>query len=356
MERYKFLVSGPVGAGKTAAIDAVSDSDIFNTDVAVSDTAVLRKESTTVAMDYGTIVMSNGKKAHVYGTPGQERFDFMWEVLAKGTQGLLLLFDNSRNHPQRDLIYYLSHFSKLLENIPFVIGVTRMDIKSDPSLDTYRHWLKALKLDVPVVKVDAREKQDVLFALEILSKMIEVAAEPNTAVNNTSVNQDIEETQRAISSDHPRHYIKDSSYLNDAGLDQAEQSIHKTPVDKTQLENHPSPEINNQGVLFSDKVLEQVQKLPGVTGIMLSDDMGEILHSSIEDEKITDFSAFLASVTPMIEEALAMGSISRVTLKSTRDDNLNFFLEKDQSLTIASHRRTSIPVLTQQVEDVLQWS
>ena len=65
---------GPVGAGKTAAIDSVSDSTIFNTDVNVSDTAVLRKESTTVAMDYGTIMLSNGKKAHIYGTPGARTF------------------------------------------------------------------------------------------------------------------------------------------------------------------------------------------------------------------------------------------------------------------------------------------
>ena len=346
MERYKFLVSGPVGAGKTAAIDAVSESDIFNTDVNVSDTAVLRKESTTVAMDYGTIVMSNGKKAHVYGTPGQERFDFMWEVLAKGTQGLLLLFDNSRNHPQRDLVYYLSAFSKLLENIPFVIGVTRMDIKSEPPLDAYRQWLAALKVDAPVMKVDAREKEDVLCALEVLSERIEAnnttqvttaAVTATTATVNSSVNQDIQETQRAISSDHESRYVKEQA------------PISEPIIQSATLEAH------THGTLFSDEVLERVQQLQGVTGIMLSDDMGEVLHSSIDDEQIIDFSAFLSSVTPIIEEALAMGSINRVTLKSTRDDNLNFFLEKEQSLTIASDRRASIPVLTQQVEDVLQW-
>ena len=369
MERYKFLVSGPVGAGKTAAIDSVSDSDTFNTDVNVSDTAVLRKANTTVAMDYGMVVMSNGKKAHIYGTPGQERFDFMWEVLAKGTQGLLLLFDNSRNHPQRDLIYYLSCFSKLLENVPFVIGVTRMDIKAEPALDSYRQWLKALKLDVPVVKVDAREKEDVLSALEILSKSIEntrittaqTATNAHTTVQNTSdnaispVNQDIAETQRAISSDHPSRYIKNPTYLNEARGDQTK---HNSPIDSIETvpqADHSNPATAISGVLFSDEVLERVQKLQGVTGVMLSDDMGEILHSSIVDEQITDFSAFLASVTPMIAEALAMGSINRVTLKSTQEDNLNVFLEKDQSLTIASHRRTSVPVLTQQVEDVLQW-
>jgi signal recognition particle receptor subunit beta len=353
MERYKFLVSGPVGAGKTAAIDSVSDSATFNTDVNVSDTAVLRKESTTVAMDYGMVVMSNGNKAHIYGTPGQERFDFMWEVLAKGTQGLLLLFDNSRNHPQRDLIYYLSCFSKLLTNVPFVIGVTRMDIKRDPPLDAYRQWLKALKIDAPVVKVDAREKSDVLFALEMLAKKIEtsstVEAQTRTSSVNASVNKDIAETQRAISSDQSSRYINHSASHNEAKIDHSKNS-HPIPV-----ESHSSTALNHQGLLFSDEVLSKVQQLQGVTGVMLSDDMGEVLHSSIEDEQIIDFAAFLASATPIIEEALAMGSINRVTLKSAQDDNLNFFLEKEQSLTIASNRRTSIPVLTQQVEDVLQW-
>ena len=280
---------------------------------------------------------------------GQERFDFMWEVLAKGTQGLLLLFDNSRNHPQRDLIYYLSCFSKLLDNIPFVIGVTRMDIKSDPPLEAYRQWLTALKSDAPVVKIDAREKKDVLHALEILAQKIEESPHhPTKAVKVAAVplNKDIEETQRAIASDPPRRAIKNQQGRNETPLEPSPQH--------TQTLKHPSSDAY-QGTLFNQEVLNKVQKLSGVTGIMLSDEMGEVLHSSIDDEQIIDFSAFLASATPIIEAALAMGKINRVTLKSTQDDNLNFFLEKDQSLIIASNRRTSIPILTQQVEDVLQW-
>ncbi len=342
MGRYKFLVSGPVGAGKTAAIDAVTETERFNTDVNVSDTAGLRKESTTVAMDYGTVEMSNGKKAHIYGTPGQERFDFMWEVLSKGTEGLLLLFDNSRNHPQRDLLHYLRAFSSLIVKVPLVIGVTRMDIKARPVLDDYRGWLAAIKIDAPVVKVDARERVDVLNALEILSEKVEASTsyQAKASASNTRTTGN----QSAVAA-------------------APKQIVPEVPAPSPQLigdlhSSHTRALVNStaeSGSLFNDEVIGRIQELRGVTGIMLSDDMGEILHSSIEDEEITDFSAFLASVTPIIEESLGMGSINRVTLKSPKDDNLNFFIETEQSLTIASNRRVSIPVLTQQIEDVLQW-
>jgi signal recognition particle receptor subunit beta len=287
-------------------------------------------------MDYGTVAMSNGKKAHIYGTPGQERFDFMWEVLSKGTEGLLLLFDNSRNHPQRDLLHYLRAFSSLIVKVPLVIGVTRMDIKARPALDDYRGWLAAIKIDAPVVKVDARERVDVLNALEILSEKVEASESYQTKANKGD-SRTIR-TQTAVvetpKQAPPPQLIADLHSSHTRAL-----------VDSTA----------ETGSLFSDEVIGRIQELRGVTGIMLSDDMGEILHSSIEDEEVTDFSAFLASVTPIIEESLGMGSINRVTLKSPKDDNLNFFIETEQSLTIASNRRVSIPVLTQQIEDVLQW-
>jgi signal recognition particle receptor subunit beta len=342
MGRYKFLVSGPVGAGKTAAIDAVTETERFNTDVNVSDTAGLRKESTTVAMDYGTVAMSNGKKAHIYGTPGQERFDFMWEVLSKGTEGLLLLFDNSRNHPQRDLLHYLRAFSSLIVKVPLVIGVTRMDIKARPALDDYRGWLAAIKIDAPVVKVDARERVDVLNALEILSEKVEASTGYQAKANENNTHTAGNQTAVATA---PKQIAAEVPTPTPQLIGDLHSSHTRALVDSTA----------ETGSLFNDEVIERIQELRGVTGIMLSDDMGEILHSSIEDEEVTDFSAFLASVTPIIEESLGMGCINRVTLKSPKDDNLNFFIEAEQSLTIASNRRVSIPVLTQQIEDVLQW-
>ena len=68
---------------------------------------MVRKGHTTVAMDYGVIRLDEDTKVHLYGTPGQERFNFMWEILSKGSMGLILLLDNTRANPLKDLTFFL---------------------------------------------------------------------------------------------------------------------------------------------------------------------------------------------------------------------------------------------------------
>ena len=320
MERYKFLISGPVGAGKTTAIESAADTEIVHTDVKISDTASLRKDNTTVAMDYGSAVLSNGKKAHLYGTPGQERFDFMWEVLSKGTQGLILLFDNSRNYPQRDLASYLSAFSRLIADVPLVIAVTRMDVKAEPSLAAYREWLSEVNVEAPVMRIDAREKADVHAVMENLAKLIEGATLgdlPDVSTPESS------ETQATVDE------IDTSKEIADSGMGSFQ---------------------------FTDDLMDEVAQLKGVTGVMLNDTMGDLLHSTVDDEQISEFSAIVAGITPMIEESLSLGKIDQVMIKSPKDDNLLFFIEDDKALGVTSQRKSSPPVLAQQVKDVLQWS
>ena len=322
MERYKFLVSGPVGAGKTTAIESACNHDVVHTDVKISDTAGLRKENTTVAMDYGSTVLSNGKKAHLYGTPGQERFDFMWEVLAKGTQGLILLFDNSRNYPQRDLATYLSAFSRLIADVPLIIGVTRTDIKRDPSLEAYRQWLSEINVKAPVMQVDAREHQDVVNLMDSLATLVE---------------GEVLDIPQAVASESQQ--IDERLVEDNVG----------TPIKVTETLEE------TKAFQFTDELLNKITDLNGVTHVMLSDASGDILHTSVDDENMMEFSAFLSGVTPMIEESLSHGKINRVMLKSPSDDSLTVFIEDDKSLVVSSQRNSSIPVLTQQIKDVLQW-
>ena len=75
--QYKIIFTGPVGAGKTTAIAAISDTQVLNTDTKATDMTSDRKDTTTVAMDFGTIRFDNNIQIHLYGTPGQERFDFI---------------------------------------------------------------------------------------------------------------------------------------------------------------------------------------------------------------------------------------------------------------------------------------
>lgn len=132
MINRKIIFTGPVGAGKTTAIAAISDIKPVATDEYASDMTKSRKPQTTVAMDYGLIRLSENERVHLYGTPGQERFDFMWDILTKGGIGLILLLDNTRHDPFQDIRFYTNAFRDFIEKQQMVVGVTRMDLHRKP--------------------------------------------------------------------------------------------------------------------------------------------------------------------------------------------------------------------------------
>nr|CAA6829596.1 MAG: putative ATP/GTP-binding protein [uncultured Thiotrichaceae bacterium] len=164
----KIIFTGPVGAGKTTAIDAISDISIIRTDEHASDMTKSRKPQTTVAMDYGLIRLGENERVHLYGTPGQERFDFMWDILTKGGIGLILLLDNTRPDPFRDMKFYTNAFRDFIQQEQMVVGVTRMDLQRKPGIHDYRRWLEELSIDAPVFEVDARDRGDVTSMVQAL--------------------------------------------------------------------------------------------------------------------------------------------------------------------------------------------
>jgi signal recognition particle receptor subunit beta len=168
MSQYKIIFTGPVGAGKTTAIDSISDVPPVKTDAAASDMTKNRKESTTVAMDYGIMNLDDGEKIHLYGTPGQERFDFMWEILTVGGIGLVLLLDNTRADPFKDMQFFLDSFSDFISNSSVAIGVTQMDLNSKPTIDDYHKQLQGTDLKPAIFSVDARVKNDVSLLVQAL--------------------------------------------------------------------------------------------------------------------------------------------------------------------------------------------
>jgi signal recognition particle receptor subunit beta len=168
MSQYKIIFTGPVGAGKTTAINAISDVPPVKTDAAASDMTKNRKASTTVAMDYGVMNLADGEKIHLYGTPGQERFDFMWDILTNGGIGLILLLDNTRADPFQDMRFFLDAFGKFINDTSVAIGVTQMDLSSKPTIDDYHSQLQGFGLKPPVFAVDAREKNDISLLVQAL--------------------------------------------------------------------------------------------------------------------------------------------------------------------------------------------
>ncbi len=165
---YKIIFTGPVGAGKTTAIGAISDIEPVKTDNKATDITRNKKSQTTVAMDYGLLNIEGGEHVHLYGTPGQERFDFMWDILTQGGIGLVLLISNKADNPIQDLTFFLNAFKDFIAQTNIVIGITQMDLAKKPSIEDYRVKLKSLGYNPPLFEVDARQKNDVSMLVQAL--------------------------------------------------------------------------------------------------------------------------------------------------------------------------------------------
>ena len=164
MNDYKIIFSGPVGAGKTTAINAISDIGTVVTD----EQARSLEPGATAAMDYGMLELDAGERIHLYGTPDHEHFDFMRESLTRDSIGLVLLLSNTRPDPFRDMHFFLDAFNTFIGETGVVIGVTRMDLSARPSLEDYHLQLESSGVKTPIFEVDARAKRDVALLVEAL--------------------------------------------------------------------------------------------------------------------------------------------------------------------------------------------
>lgn len=167
MKEHKIIITGTMGAGKTTAIAAVSEIVPISTDVTNTDISI-DKEKTTVAFDYGEVSLSDDELLRIYGTPGQQRFSFMWKVLSKGALGLIILVDDSRPDPFADLSIYLENFNQLIKETACVICISKIDKSNVNRVNEFANYLATKNIVCPVVPVDVREKQEVLFVLELL--------------------------------------------------------------------------------------------------------------------------------------------------------------------------------------------
>jgi uncharacterized protein len=173
MNEYKILLTGTMGAGKTTAIGAISEIAPIVTDVQNNDQSVSAKARTTVGMDYGELTLENGDKLRLYGTPGQQRFSFMWKVLTNGALGLIILIDNSQPDPLADLRVYVDGFEALIQERGCIVGVGRTEAHPAPGLDAYADALATRDIVCPVVAVDVRQRDDVTMLIDLLLTQLE---------------------------------------------------------------------------------------------------------------------------------------------------------------------------------------
>lgn len=172
MKEYKLVFTGTTGAGKTTAINAISEIPAVKTDVVNTD-ATLDKEFTTVGLDFGQLNLANGDRVRLFGTPGQTRFDFMWKILTRDAFGLIILIDNSRPDPLADLKLYVEGVANELTNTPCVVGVGRTELHPVPSIDDFADVLEKTGQVIPVVPVDVRQSTDVILLIELLMAQAE---------------------------------------------------------------------------------------------------------------------------------------------------------------------------------------
>lgn len=170
----KIVVTGPFNSGKTTFIGSISEIDVVSTE-RLTRSEGEESDLTTVAMDFGRITLPNGFIIHLYGTPGQERFDFMWEILSEGMLGYVVLIDGSDPGTFGEGKEIIRKFSEMSDR-PFVIGLTRGD---DKGCVGEVRLLEALSpMDgVEVVKCDARRVKDVKDVLIALLELVVDEAE-----------------------------------------------------------------------------------------------------------------------------------------------------------------------------------
>lgn len=155
---YKLVFAGPVGAGKTTAIQTLSDIEVVSTDTQASDEVRLLKKTTTVAMDYGLMRLASGDQVRLYGTPGQQRFDFMWEILTENALGLVLMIKASAADPVADLRSYVQAFRSFIDETAVVVGLTHGDVAGCGTRAAIMQALQELGLPPVVLDADARSR------------------------------------------------------------------------------------------------------------------------------------------------------------------------------------------------------
>jgi small GTP-binding protein len=171
MNRYKIVISGPFAAGKTTFINTITEIDPVNTEAKTTHTNEAGvKDSTTVAMDFGRITLDGENVLHIFGTPGQFRFNYMWSILGKDALGIIVVIDSGE--PEKfDEAKDMINFFRVKTDAPLIVALNQFDTKDGLSEDKVRKLL-GLPNKIPIISCDARDKKSVKHVLLELLKLI----------------------------------------------------------------------------------------------------------------------------------------------------------------------------------------
>jgi signal recognition particle receptor subunit beta len=165
---FKIVFTGPMGAGKTTAIAAISEIAPVKTEVDNTDQAAHSKASTTVGCDFGRLTLPDGGTVRQYGTPGQARYRFMWDILGRGAAGVIVLIDASQPGALVQLDLFVDAFLPHVPRGALVIGIGRTGEQGAPATDAFAARLDARGIVAPVLSVDVRRGEDVMMLVRAL--------------------------------------------------------------------------------------------------------------------------------------------------------------------------------------------
>lgn len=182
----KVVVTGPYGVGKTTVIRTLSEIDVLTTERRLSlDTPEQDPLATTVAMDFGRLTIDDDLQLFLFGTPGQWRFEFMWEVLREGMLGFIVMVDHHRPDSMAEAMELLTWFSERA-GVPYIIGVNKVGADEEERAVLQTRHLLRLTPDVHITTVDARDRES---AKALLIELFMAAREHRVRVCDLRVTQ-----------------------------------------------------------------------------------------------------------------------------------------------------------------------
>jgi signal recognition particle receptor subunit beta len=172
VQTVKIVVTGPFAAGKTQFIQTVSEIDVVSTERRISSEAERIKDNTTVAMDFGRITVDDELVLYLFGTPGQKRFDFMWEILSEGMLGFVVLLDSVRPETFREARTILDTF-RAYAPTPYVVAANKQDMDDAWDVEDLRIALR-IDSDIKLLPCVAMDRESVRTTLlELLYSILE---------------------------------------------------------------------------------------------------------------------------------------------------------------------------------------
>ncbi|HKI62150.1 MAG TPA: ATP/GTP-binding protein [Mariprofundaceae bacterium] len=174
----KILVTGPFGSGKTTLIEHVSDEQFSGRDVPTTGELAQYKGMTTVGLDFGIMHVDDDLDVHLFGTPGQARFNFMWKILSKGALGGVFLVDSTSERALAEAEKMIRVWADL-PDFPVVVGATKQDLDTAIDLDALARRLNLG--ETPLFAIDARQSADNRMLVMSLLQEILLSGVPEEA-------------------------------------------------------------------------------------------------------------------------------------------------------------------------------